>query len=170
MKRVIVVMVSMAMVSCLVLAGCKKASEKAAEKAIEAGMAKDGAKADVDVSGQQVTIKSKEGTTIVTGGKGAALPEGFPKDVYMYEGATIIGTVTTPEGFNLTMETSDASDKVLAAVKSKMTGFGWKEEMIMNQGSNSMVSYKKGDRTALVNINADKKGTHIVVTTVEKKG
>jgi hypothetical protein len=158
------------MVSSMVLAGCEKAGEKAAEKAIETGMAKEGIKADVDVSGEKITIESKEGTAVFTGGKSAEVPEGFPKDVYVYEGATIIAALSVPEGFNLSMETGDSAEKVLAAIKSKMTAFGWKEEMTMNQGSHSMVGYKKGERTTMVNINADKKITQISLTATEKKG
>lgn len=170
MKRLISFAIGMTMISCMVLAGCEKASEKAAEKAIEAGMAKEGVKADVDLSGEKVTIESKDGKSVITGGKGATVPDGFPRDVYVYEGATITGSVSVPGGFNVVMETSDGADKVLAAVKSKMTEFGWKEEMTMNQAGNAMVGYKKGERTAMVNINADKKTTHITLTTAEKKG
>jgi hypothetical protein len=170
MKRSICFVIGMTMVSCMVLSGCKKAGEKAAEKAIESGMAKEGVKANVDVSGDKVTIESKDGTSVITGGKGTAVPEEFPKDVYVYEGATITGSVSVPGGFNLAMETKDSADKVLATIKSKMTEFGWKEEMTMNQGNHSMVGYKKGERTAMINIHADKKTTQITLTAMEKKG
>jgi hypothetical protein len=154
----------------MVLAGCQKAGEKAAEKAIEAGMAKEGVNAKVDASGEKITIQSKDGTTVIAGGKGTALPDNFPKDVYVYEGATIKAAISVPNGFNLSMETSDGADKVVGAIKSKMTGFGWKEEMTMNQGSQSLVSYKKGERTAMVTINFDKKTTQITLTATEPKG
>lgn len=169
MKRTICFVVGMTMVSCLILAGCKKAGEKAAEKAIEAGMAKEGVNAKVDASGGKVTIQTKEGTAVYAGGKAATVPENFPKDVYVYEGAAIIASVSVPDGFNLVMETGDSADKVLGAIKSKMTGFGWKEEMTMNQGKTSLVSYRKGERTATFNVNADKK-TQITLTATEQKG
>jgi hypothetical protein len=170
MKRAVCFVIGMAMVSCLILAGCKKAGEKAAEKAIEAGMAKEGVKANVDASAGKVTIESKDGTSVYTSGKGAAVPENFPKDVYVYEGAKIIASVSVPDGFNLVMETGDSADKVLGTIKSKMTGFGWKEDITMNQGDHSMVSYKKGERAAMVNINAAKKSTQITLTATEPKG
>jgi hypothetical protein len=156
--------------SCLVLPGCKKAGEKAAEKAIEAGLAKEGVKADVDASGEKITIRGKDGTTEFTGGKGAKLPDTFPKDVYVYEGATLNSALSVPGGFNLTMETGDGADRVLSAVKKNMTGQGWKEEMTMNQGEQSMVGYKKGERTAMITINAEKKSTHIAMTITGEKG
>lgn len=169
MKKMICFVIGMTMVSCLVLAGCQKAREKAAEKAIEAQMAKEGVKAKVDASAEKITIQSKDGTTVIAGGKSATAPENFPRDIYVYEGATIKAAISAPNGFNLAMETSDGADKVLNTIKSKMTGSGWKEEMTMNQGNQSLVGYKKGERTAMFNINADKKTTQIALTATEPK-
>jgi len=163
MKRTFCLVIGMTMVSCLILTGCKKAGEKAAEKAIEASMAKEGVKADVDASGEKITIKSEDGTTVYSGGKSAAVPENFPKDVYVYEGATIIAAVSVPDGFNLLMESSDSADKVLGTIKGKMAGFGWKEETTVTQGKNAMAGYKKGERSAMVNVNGDNK-TQITLT------
>lgn len=164
MKRAVYFIIGMTVVSCLALGGCKKA----ADKAIENRLAREGINAKVDSSGEKVTIQTKDGTTVVSGGKDAKVPENFPKDIYVYEGATITGSVSVPKGFNIVMETGDSADKVLGTIKSKMTGLGWKEEMTMNQGKSSMVSYKKGERTAMVNINAGQK-THITLTAAEKK-
>jgi len=164
MKRAVYFVIGMAVVSCLALGGCKKA----ADKAIENRLAREGVNAKVDSSEGKMTIQTKDGTTVVTGGKDAKVPENFPKDVYVYEGATIRGAVSVPKGFNLVMETDDSADKVLGTIKSKMIGLGWKEEMTMNQDKHSMVSYKKGERTAMVNISPDKK-THITLTTTEQK-
>jgi hypothetical protein len=169
MKRTYCFVIGMTMVSCLIPVGCKKASEKVTEKAIEAGMAKEGVKAKVDASGEKLTIQTKDGTTVFTGGKGAAVPNNFPKDVYVYEGATVTAAISVPDGFNLHMETSDSADKVLGAMKSKMTGFGWKEEMTMNQDKNSMVSYKKAERMVMVNVNTGDKRTQITLTATEQK-
>ncbi|NMC72824.1 MAG: hypothetical protein GYA56_00410 [Geobacteraceae bacterium] len=170
MKKGFCLAIGMMMVSCLVLAGCKKAGEKAAEKAIEAGLAKEGVKADVDASDGKVTIRGKDGTTEFAGGKNVKVPESFPKDVYVYEGATIDAALSVPGGFNLTMETADPAETVLSTVKKKMTGQGWKEEMTMNQGEQSMVGYKKGERTTMITITTDKKLTRIALTVTEEKG
>ena len=164
MKRAVRFVIVLTVVSCLALVGCKKA----VEKAVETKLAREGVNATVDSSGEKVTVQTKDGTTVVAGGKGATVPENFPKDIYVYEGANIIGSVSVPNGFSLVMETDDSADKVLGTIKSKMTSLGWKEEMTMNQAKNSIVTYKKGQRTAAVNINADKK-THISLTATEKK-
>ena len=157
MKKMFCCVIGMLMVSCLVLAGCKKASEKIAEKTIESGMAKDGVKAKVDASGQTVTIQDKDGKSVYVAGKSATLPDNFPKDVYVYDGASIMASISVPDGFNLTLETGDSADKVVNAIKSKMTGLGWKEEMTMNQGKNVMVGYKMEKRSVMYSITPDNK-------------
>jgi hypothetical protein len=153
----------------LAISGCQKAAEKAAEKAIEAGMSKDGNKANVDISGGKVTIESKDGKAVYAGGKDAKVPDSFPKDVYVYEGASVTASIAMPDGFNLVMETKDSPDKVMAAVKSKMSGNSWKQEMEMNQGGSSMVTYKKGERTVAFNIAAQPKGAQISIIVSDEK-
>jgi len=107
--------IAMTVVSCLAVGGCKKA----AEKAIENKLAREGVDAKVDSSGGKMTIQTKDGTTVVTGGKDAKVPENFPKDVYVYEGATIRGSVSVPNGFNLVMETGDSADDALGTGEPK---------------------------------------------------
>lgn len=157
------------MMASLFVSGCKKAAEKAAEKAIEAGMAKDGTKGKVDISGGKVSIETKDGTAVYAGGKDAKVPDNFPKDVYVYDGGTVMASISVPDGFNLTIESKDSSDKILSAVKGKMTGFGWKQEMEMKQNNNSMISYKKGERSATINIASDSKGSQISIFASNKK-
>jgi len=134
MKRALCFVVAMTVFSCLALGGCNKA----AEKVIESKMAKEGVNAKVDSSGEKMTIQTKDGTAVIAGGKGTTVPENFPKDIYVYEGATITASISVPNGFNLVMETGDSPEKVLGAIKSKMTGLGWKEEMAMNQAKFSV--------------------------------
>ena len=169
MRKLGALIMSIVMAS-LAIFGCQKAAEKAAEKAIEAGMAKDGNKANVDISGGKVTIESKDGKAVYAGGKDAKVPDTFPKDVYVYEGASVIASIAMPDGFNLTLETKDSPDKVLAAVKGKMPGNGWKQEMEMNQSGNSMITYKKSERTVAFNIAAQPNGTQISIMSTSEKG
>lgn len=170
MKRTLCFVMAGLTAASLALGGCKKAGEKAAEKAIEEGMAREGVKADVDVSGDKVTIKSEEGKAEFSGGKGATVPADFPKDVYVYEGATVKAALTVPGGCNLILETGDGADKVLSAIKGKMAANGWKEAMNLNQDGHSMVQYRKGHRSAMVNIDGSGKTTTITLTTTEEKG
>jgi hypothetical protein len=165
--------VSVSLVAVLLLAGCKKmgekAAEKAAEKAIESSMAKDGVKANVDLSKDKMTIETKDGTTTVAGGKGTKLPDNFPPDVFVCEGA-ITTAITVPDGFSVLVESGDASDKVVAAIKAKMTGSGWKEELSMIQGNHATAVYKKGERTATYSVTTSPKGSQVGIVTVQEKG
>ena len=69
---------------CFVFTGCgKKVGEKIAEKQIEAAAKKSGVDASVDISDNNMTIKTKDGTATYSTGKGVKIPENFPKDVYI---------------------------------------------------------------------------------------
>lgn len=158
------------LVMCVVCVGCgKKMSEKAMENLIEKGMEKDGVKADVNLGDETMTVKTKDGAMSMAGGKSAKAPDNFPKDVHVYAGATVVAAVTVPEGFNLSMETSDSADKVVSAYKSKMTGDGWSEESTFTVGDQSMMAYKKDKRTASVIIMKSDDKTQITLTVVMEK-
>jgi hypothetical protein len=158
------------LVMCVVCSGCgKKMSEKAMEKIIEKGMEKDGVKADVNLGNETMTIKTKDGTMSIASGKSAKVPDSFPKDVLVYAGATVLAAVTVPEGVNLSLETPDSVDKVVSAYKSKMTGDGWSEESTFTAGDQSMMAYKKDNRTASVIIMKSDDKTQITLTVVTEK-
>jgi len=163
-KKMKSAMMALAVV-CLLVSGCGK---KVAEKMIESRLSKDGVKAKVDLSGEQVTIQTKDGTSTYSGGKNAKVPDTFPKDVFVYPGATVVASVTVPNGCNLVLETKDDLEKVLGAFKDKMAGADWKEEMNMNQGGQSMCVYKKDQRSASIVIASADKKTHITITVAEK--
>lgn len=158
------------LVVCVACTGCgKKLAEKVTEKMIEKSMSKDGVKADVKISGDKVTINTKDGATSFSGGSGAKVPDNFPKDVYVYDGATVMAVVTVPEGCNVTLQTKDASDKVLAAYKSKMTANDWKEEATYSTAQQAMISYKKETRTANVVIVSADGNSQIMLTVMQEK-
>ncbi len=170
MTRVVIFL----MATVLVLTGCgKSSSEKLAEKMIEKGMGKDGIKGDVNISdgkvsitgtdregkkfavdqsGESVTIKSQDGTATFSTGPSARLPEGFPKDVYVLDGAKVVTAMTVPEGFSVVLQAKDGADKVAASYKARMTGNGWTEESAFTTPQHTMAAYKKDDRSATVMI------------------
>ena len=187
MKKVFIVLLA----ACVVGAGCgKKISEKISEKIIEKKMEKDGVKADVkisggkmtikatgkegktadiDISGDKVTVKSEDGTAAFTAGKSAKLPDGFPKDVYVYDGATVATVMTTPDGCNVSFQTKDSAEKVTTAYKSKMTANGWTEESAFTTAQQTMIAYKKNKQAATVMILAADGTTQINLTVVTEK-
>jgi hypothetical protein len=83
----------------LVFAGaCRKANESRAEKAIENAMEKaSGGKADVDLSGGKISVKTDQGTAdfIAAGGK---WPEDVPGDVPKFEGGKVTATLRGTQG------------------------------------------------------------------------
>ncbi len=182
---------ALALVICIFASGCgKKVSEKLAEKMIEAGIEKDGGKANVDLSNgkmtisttdkdgnktdatiadDKVTVNSKDGTSTFASGGAAKIPDNFPKDVHVYKGASILTVMSMPEGFNVALQTKDSSDKVLGAYKEKMAADGWKEESSFNMPPQSMIAYKKDNRTATLMVMTEKDNTQINLTVVAEK-
>jgi hypothetical protein len=135
-------------------------SSKVAESMIEAGLAKQGVKAHVDAAAGKVTVETKDGTATYAAGGNVKIPNDFPKDVFVYGGAKVLSSMSTPQGTHLTLQTKDSADKVISAMKREMTAAGWKEESSMNQTGVSMLSYKKSERTAaVVVITADNQTT-----------
>lgn len=111
-------------VSVVLLAACGKvqeaASQKIAEKAIEAAASKDGTQAKVDLSGggMKVTTTDEKGQTSTTTYGSANVTEA-ELGVPFYPGATSDGNgsgsrVETPEGkmATVTLHSADAPDKV----------------------------------------------------------
>lgn len=149
----------------LLVQGCgKKAGEKIAEKMIESAAAKDGVKADVKISDDKITIKTDKGQVTYAAGSYTKLPDNFPNDVYVYKDANVVSAVTAPNGFSILMETKDNKDKVFNTVKSKFTEGGWKEEMIMVQDENRILTYRKDKRTVNIIVTEEKKRSTISMT------
>ena len=150
---------------CLISLGCgKRANEKFAEKMIESRMARDGIKGHVDLSGNNVTVETKDGKMSYAGGAGTQVPDTFPKDVPVYAGATVMASISVPKGQNLTLTTKDSVEQVIAAYKIKMTSEGWQEEASVNQAGSAMLAYKKGQRTTAVVVSRSGDTTQINLT------
>jgi hypothetical protein len=123
---------------------------------------------DDGAGGSQVTVESKEGKSTVVTGAGARIPDNFPKDVYLPAGATVQTATTVPNGWSLMLQTKDSADKVLAAMKAKMTGGGWKETMTQSQDDGgSMAAYQKDGRTAMYTLQAGKP-TQVQITVAQE--
>jgi len=153
---------------CLVLVGCgKKAHELAAEKMIESQMAKNGVQGHVDISGNKVTVETKDGTVSYAHG-GTKVPDSFPKDVPVYGGATVLASVTLPQGNSLTLTTKDGVEQVITFYKDKLSGTGWHEEASINQPMSSMLAYTKEQRTVSIGVSHTGDTTQISLTVANK--
>lgn len=153
-------------IACIIpLAACgKRHEERVIEKAIERSS---GGKAKVDISEGKFELETGEGKLKVSSGDGIEIPAAFPKDVYVYEGAKAMTSMTMPKGYMLTLETNDPAAKVAAAYQSRMEAEGWKQEMAMDTGDAKVFTYKKGDLVAQVTIVGESDGgkTTISLTT-----
>lgn len=107
MNRLVWIVSIFAMIAVAISCGKAKegASELAAEKAIEASAAANGEKVDVDLSGDKMTIKTGEGTTVVEGDKATITgPDGTTKiDGNSMETISADGKVKMVSGENATI-------------------------------------------------------------------
>lgn len=155
------------------MAGCgQKVSEKIAEKSIERSIKADAKKegkdvdAKVDLDKGSMSIKGKDEEMNV--GKGAKLPESFPKDVPVYPGAEVGMSFAQSDTYSVQLSTTDAMDKVAAYYKKELAANGWAEKQTLNQGGDNpmqTVSCEKSDRNLTVMIMGGKGKIDITLTT-----
>jgi hypothetical protein len=169
LKKVIVVLVALMLVA--IAAGCGSVSEKVGEKAAEK-MIEKGTGADVDVKGDDVTFKSKEGDAEVNIGS-KKLPDGFPADFPIYKGAELEGSMSTKQGGQtsmiVTFKSTDDYAKVVEFYNNKDKLGDFNVESTMDLGEAFTLGLKKGDEDAgSVMITKDEKNTSFIITLVVK--
>ncbi len=146
---------------------CGKSKEEAAEEAVENSIEMNlGDDAEVDISEEGMTITStdEDGTYSWQGGDQAKVPDGFPKDVYVHEAATVAMSADSPESFTLALTTDDPFPKVVGAYEEKMSAAGWTNQTSTAMDGAQMLVYTKGDRAANVGIFNEKGVTQISLT------
>lgn len=154
--------------SIVLLTGCgERAEEKAMENKIEKAT---GAKADVDLSkkGMKITGETDRGTYTVNTGEETEIPKDFPDDVFIYRPSKAVMAMKLPEGYSLTLTTSDDRSKVLSTYRKEMNAKGWSEETSVIMGPQSMIGYKKNDRVANISIITSDKALQINVAVTTK--
>ncbi len=157
MRRLpVLVPASLILAAALLAGGCRRAREKAEERAIERQTG--GA---VQISGGNVTLRIDGGTVAV--GANAKVPASFPAEVPVYPGARVGMAAESSQngktGWSLTLETGDARDKVSAFYRSSLAGF--KQSSVLDLGDAEM-SVWQGDRydvTLMIATGADQKTT-----------
>ena len=142
----------------------EKASENMAEKVLENAT---GGQADVDIEGENVTVKTEEGNVQV--GEQISLPADFPKDVYVYEGAikAVINN-TAAKGYTVSVETDKAITDVKAAYEKKIVEDGWEKTGVMDFGESVSISGTKDSRTLSVMIGKSGDKTSVVLGVSEQ--
>lgn len=167
MNRVVATVILSALVGA---GGCKRAAENTAETFVEKAIEREsGGKADVDLKGGTMTIKTGEGEVIVTAAaEGIALPADFPKDVFVPGEGRITHSLKTSEGFQLMVQTPLAAARAAEQVAAEMKARGWEQESSFNSAETVVYSFQKeeGRRQATVSVTKDGTGSLIQITTV----
>jgi outer membrane lipoprotein-sorting protein len=147
---------------------------------------------DIEMDGKGMTIKSKEGETVSTVssdgetytmkteggqamafGKGAKVPDGFPKDIPIYPGAEIQMSSSDPgtKTFAVQALSADAIDKVAEYYKKEMKAQGWNEgDGVVQTGANPMhmLNFDKAGMSAMVMVMAQDGKALVSITTGQK--
>ncbi len=134
--------------SLFALVGCnrikEKLAEKAAEKVVESAT---GTEVDLGSSSGSVTVRDPK--TGAVAHAGASVPDGWPSSAPIYPGAKVLGSLSTPEGKQVTFTTTDSPDKVHDFYKAKLPG---KQEAALDLGESKMLTKKDGTTSYVATI------------------
>ncbi len=117
------------------------------------GNATKGIKVTGTDDGGAVTIKSDNGQSTATYGSDAAIPDGFPSDVPIYEpSTTVYATKTDDKHYSVALKTADTTDKVFAYYRDELTKQGWTSTHESSYTGGNILLYKKGDRSLSLSV------------------
>ncbi len=127
-------------------AGCLPSPQNLIQGAIENKINNElGTDGSVKINDDGVSVTDKKDGSTTSFGENVALPENFPKDVPIMDGAKVAGVaVTKDQGSWITMTTGKSVDEVVAWYQDKLTAGGF--EMISTYSGDGMTtkSYTKG--------------------------
>ncbi len=160
----------------LVLSGCgctewasKKAGEKIMEKAIESGT---GGNVDVDTSKETMTVKTDQGS--MTAGKGAKVPDNFPKDIFMYSDALISFSMSGTSGensYSVVYNTAATPEEAFLKYKEEMAKNSWKKDSELDMGEQGkMINFKKENASVSVSMGLNQDSENVGKTTITVTG
>jgi hypothetical protein len=144
--------------------GCGNSEDEVAEKALEQTIeTQDDGEAGVDITsdGMEVTSTDADGTYTWQAGSEAELPEGFPTDIYIPDGAVVEMSSASPNGYVLTLSTDKAFSAVVESYKEKMVAAGWTEHTATQMEGTQMLIYGQGDRSVNVGVFNEEGATKI---------
>lgn len=149
-----------------------------------------GENVDVKVEGNAVTVKTNDAETTSTYssdgdsysmttagggpsvviGKGAKVPDDFPKDIPVYPGSEIQMSSADPANHSFVVQatTADPIDKVGGFYQKEMKAQGWTEAQVVSQTGEvamQMLSYEKADASAVIMVTVMDGKTSLSITT-----
>lgn len=148
-----------------VLAACGQTVQ---EKIIEK---QTGGKVKINKNKGTVEFKTKEGTIKAGDNK---LPDNFPKDIPVYRGAKVKGSLSSQTGKGASMTVAlDAKagfDDVASYYKKEMLAEGWQEKSKFETGEGAarvgMYGYEKANRSATISVSRDEKDTEAKISII----
>lgn len=157
---IVAVIVGLVVLGLIGRGASRNAGEEAAERIIE-NMT--GGQVDIDADGDEVTVKTDQGT-YTTADK---LPADFPSDVPVYAGAKVVGSVTADGaqgGMYVGLETTAAVDDVIAWYRSEVKARGWTVQTDATVSGSLILSATKDTRVLSVGIAQDDGTVSITLT------
>jgi hypothetical protein len=130
----------------LLFAGCGGDATKPAENAAGSKPAAGAPSTPTTTTPTSVSVPG--GGTASTG----SLPADFPKDVPVYEGASVTSASTTGGVAGAVLMTSDAPDKVSAFYKDELAKQGWSKPQAIDMSGTSTITATKDKRRVSVAI------------------
>ncbi len=149
------ILFSAAVVVLIASFACGNAEEKAAEQVVEETIEADlGGDAGVEISeeGMEITSQDENGTYTWKAGDKAEIPDSFPQDVYIFEGATVVMVSESPDSFVVALTTDAAVSAVADSYLEEMTSAGWSKLMETDMDDGRMLVFGMGDRSVNVGV------------------
>ncbi len=158
----------LAVAAALVLASaCQKANEKSAEKMIENALEKaGGGKADIDLSGGKLSVKTDQGTADFSAA-GGKWPSELPGDVPKVADGKVKGvfSVAQGEGKHWTIAVDEIDEAAYAKYVETLKAAGYEIGMNMTTADGAMTQGKKGTTQIVVTFSKSAKTLGLSVTT-----
>ena len=143
--------------------------EKMAEKHIESAVENaTGQKVSADINGNSYEVKSADGKIKIAAGDKATLPNSFPKDVFVENGAQVIASADVPGGSSVTLRSAATKDAAFAKYKAGMLANGWKHATSMDMGGAKTGMFMKGSRVVTINADSSSGETLVSVVTAQQ--
>jgi hypothetical protein len=106
--------------------------------------------------------------TLAAGDAGVAIPETFPKDVPVLDGAVPQMSMTQGKSQVLQFRVPGSVGEVMKQYEVKLKAEGWEIATSMNMGDSSMVHAKKGKRECAATVLKDDNGTMVSLSVTEE--
>jgi hypothetical protein len=120
--------------------------------------------------GNQIEVQTKEGkATIAASDSRVSIPDTFPKDVPLLDGAVPKLSMTQGNAQLLHLAIPRGVEAVAKEFSDKLKDQGWTIESTMNMGDTSIVSAKKDDRSCNVAVMKGDNGGSLAQLTVTAK-